>query len=58
MGPATNEVVLGAKAKFLRKKLKALVVLDEISDSCCTQNMLSVIVVPRYFADGMFLNVC
>ena len=58
MGPATNAVVLGAKAKFLRNKLKVLVALDEISDICCTQSMFSVIVVSRYFADGMILNVC
>ena len=35
---ATSLVLLGAKAKFLRRKPSALVALDEISDMCVRHN--------------------
>ena len=41
-------VLLGAKAKFLGRKPKVLVALDEISEICWPQSMFSVIVIPRY----------
>ena len=57
---ATSLVLLGAKAKFLRRKPKVLVALDEISEICCNQSMFSVIVIQdisrterfRKFADA------
>ena len=51
---ATSKVLLGAKAKFLRRRPKVVVALDEISEICLPQSMFSVIVIPRYFADWTF----
>ena len=48
---ATSFVLLGAKAKFLRRKPSVLVALEEISETCYPQSMLSAMVIPRYFAD-------
>ena len=48
---ATSLVLLGAKAKFLQRKPKVLVALDEISEICWPQSMFSVIVILRYFAE-------
>ena len=45
---ATSLVLLGAKAKYLRRKPSILVALEEISEMCGPQ---SEIVIPRYFAD-------
>ena len=54
---ATSSVLLGAKAKFLQRKPSVLVALEEISETCRPQSMLSVMVIPRYFADGTFSKV-
>ena len=51
---ATYLVLLGAKAKFLRRKPSVLVALEEISETCWPQSMLSVMVITRYFADWTF----
>ena len=48
---ATSFVLLGAKAKFLRRKPSVLVALEEISEMCRPQSILSELVIPRYFAD-------
>ena len=48
---ATALVLLGAKAKFQRRKPKVLVPFDEISEICRPKSMFSVVVIPRYFAD-------
>ena len=48
---ATFLVLFGAKAKFLRRKPSVLVALEEISEMCRPQSILSEIVIPRYFAD-------
>ena len=45
---ATSFVLLGAKAKFLRRKPSVLVALEEISEKCLPQSLLSEIVIPRY----------
>ena len=45
----TSLALLGAKVKFLRRKPSVLVALEEISESCCPQSMLSLTVIPRYF---------
>ena len=55
---ATSLVLLVAKDKFLWRKPKVLVALDEISEICWPQSMFSVIVIPRYFADWTFSKVC
>ena len=54
---ATSFVLLGAKGKFLRRKPSVLVALEEISETCWPQSMLSVMVIPRYFADWTFSKV-
>ena len=54
---ATSLELLGAKAKFLRRKPSVLVALEEISETCWPQSMLSVMVIPRYFADWTFSKV-
>ena len=48
---ATSSVLLGAKAKFLRRRPSVLVALEEISETFRPQPMLSVMVIPRYFVD-------
>ena len=48
---ATSFVLLGAKAKFLRRKPSVLVALEEISEMCLPQSILSEIVIPSHFAD-------
>ena len=54
---ATSLGLLGAKAKFLRRKPSVLVALEEISETCWPQSMLSVMLIPRYFADWTFSKV-
>ena len=51
---ATSLVLLVAKAKFLRRKPSALVALEEISEMCWPQSILSEMVIPRYFANWIF----
>ena len=48
---ATSLVLHGAKAKFLQRKPSVLVALEEISGMRWSQSMLSVMVIPRYFAN-------
>ena len=48
---AISLVLLGAKAKFLRRKPSVLVALEGISETCCPLSTLSEMVIPRYFAD-------
>ena len=48
---ATSLVLLGAKAKFLQRKPSVLVALEEISEMCWPQCILSEMVLLRYFAD-------
>ena len=45
---ATSLVLLVAKAQFLRRKPSVLVALEEISETCWPQSMLSLTVIPRY----------
>ena len=54
---ATSLVLLGAKAKLLRRKPSVLVVLEEISETCWPKSVLSVMVIPRYFADWTLSKV-
>ena len=49
--------LLGAKAKFLRKKPSALVALEEISEMCWPQSILSEMAILRYFASWTFSKV-
>ena len=49
---ATSLVLLGAKTKFLQRKPSVLVALEEISETCRPQSMLSVMVITRYFPEG------
>ena len=51
---ATSLVLLDAKAKFLRRKPSVSVALEEISEMCWPQAILSEMVIPRYFADWTF----
>ena len=51
---ATSLVLLGAKAIFLRRKPSVLAALEEISEMCWPQTILSEMVIPRYFADWTF----
>ena len=48
---ATSLVLLGAKSQVPAKESSVLVALEEISETCLPQSMLSVMVIPRYFAD-------
>ena len=54
---ATFFVVLGAKAKFLRRKPSVLVALEEISEMYWPQSILSEIVIPWYFSDWVFSKI-
>ena len=54
---ATSLVLRGAKAKFLQRKPSVLVALEEISEMCWPQSILSEMVMPRYFADWTFSKV-
>ena len=51
---ATSLVLLGEKAKFLRKKPIVLVALEEISEMCWPQSILSEMVIPRYLLNERF----
>ena len=51
---ATSLVLVVAKAKFLRRKPSALVALEEISEMCWPQSILSEMVISRYLADWTF----
>ena len=51
---ATSLVLVVAKAKFLWRKPSALVALEEISEMCWPQSILSEMVISRYLADWTF----
>ena len=44
---ATSLVLLGAKAKFLRRKPSVYVALEEICETCWPKSLSSVMVIPR-----------
>ena len=46
--------LVGAKAKFLRRKPKVLVALDEISEICWPQSMFSAIVIHQIYINCWF----
>ena len=51
---ATSLVLRGAKAKFLRRKPSVLVALEEISEMCWPQSILSEMVMPSILLTERF----